>query len=134
MVPDYNPDSWQGWSFLYGKNPHAPRNFYLAVAVQAGHFKIELIPGEFRVTSYQGLKVTFRGASEKFEDSISDGFLLRHQAFLLPITNFYIRCFYNEILQELSEKNRHAPRMLEEIRRPRCHVGGVYRGVRCGER
>ena len=85
MVPDYNPDSWQGWSFLYGKNPHAPRNFYLAVAVQAGHFKIELIPGEFRVASYQGLKVTFRGASEKFEDSISDGFLLRHQAFLLLI-------------------------------------------------
>jgi hypothetical protein len=72
---------------LDGKNSHAPRNFYQAVAVQAGHFKIELIPGEFRVASYQGLKVTFRGASEKFEDSISDGFLLRHQAFLLLITN-----------------------------------------------
>lgn len=65
------------------KNPHPPRNFYQAVAVQARHFKIKLVPREFRVTSHQSLKVTFRGTSEKFEDSFGDGFLLRH----LPATD-----------------------------------------------
>src|SRR6476660_3766096 len=68
----------QSWGFLNGENPDAPRNFYQAVAVQTGHFKIELIPGEFRITSHQGLEVTVRDTSKKFEDLLGNGFLLRH--------------------------------------------------------
>jgi hypothetical protein len=53
--------------------------------VQAGDFRIELVPGKFRVTTHQGLKVTFRGRSEKFEDSFGDGFLVRHKDSSLPV-------------------------------------------------
>jgi hypothetical protein len=71
-------DLRQSWGFLNGENAHAPRNLHQAVAVQAGYFKIELIPGEFRVTSHQGLEVTVRDTSEKCEDLLGNGFLLRH--------------------------------------------------------
>ena len=50
---------------LMVKIPTAPRKFHQPVPVQAGHFKIELVPGEFRVASHQGFKVTFRRTSEK---------------------------------------------------------------------
>src|SRR4026207_2528334 len=65
--------------FLNGEHSDAPGNFYQSVAVQAGHFKIELIPGEFRVTGHQGLEVTIRNTLEKLEDLLGNGFLLRHQ-------------------------------------------------------
>jgi hypothetical protein len=59
-----------------GKNPHTPRNFHLPRPAQAGDCQIELVPGEFRVASHQGFELTFRGASEEFEDSVGNGLLL----------------------------------------------------------
>ena len=59
-----------------GKDPHAPRYYHLPRPAQAGHFKIELIPGEFWVVRHQGLELTLRGASEKFEDPGSNELLL----------------------------------------------------------
>ena len=109
MVPT-DPGLRSSWGFLTGKNPHAPRNRYQAMAVQAGHFKIELIPGEFRVMSHQGLKVTFTGTSEKFEDSLSDEILPRHLA--SPSDNKRTprqATLPEQILQEVSEKSRPAP-------------------------
>ena len=55
------------------KNPDASRNCDQAVALQTRHFKIEIVPSELRVTSHQGVEVTIRGSSEKFEDAFSDG-------------------------------------------------------------
>ncbi len=55
------------------KNADAPRNCDEAVAVQARHFEIEIVPGELGVASHQGVEVTIRGSSEKFEDAFSDG-------------------------------------------------------------
>jgi hypothetical protein len=63
-------------SLFDGKCPHTPRNFNLPCPVQASHFEIELVPGEFRVASHQGLEFTFRGALEEFEESVGNGLLL----------------------------------------------------------
>jgi len=57
------------------------------MSVQAGYFKIKIVPGELRVATHQGLKVRFRGRSEKFEDSFGDGFLMRHEASSMEGTN-----------------------------------------------
>src|SRR5262245_40350454 len=51
--------------------------------MQPGYFKIKIVPSEFRVAPHEGLKVTFRGSSEKFENSISDGPWCRHEASFL---------------------------------------------------
>lgn len=65
------------------KNPDAPRNCDQAVAMQATHFKIEIVPGELGVAPHQGVEVTIRGSSEKFEDAFSDGLWCSHQASFL---------------------------------------------------
>jgi len=85
MVP--NPFSYlfsrNGCGLFDRKNPDASRNCDQAMAVQARHVKIKLVPCELGIAPHQRLKVAFRGGSEKFEDAFSDGLWSRHQASFL---------------------------------------------------
>ena len=65
------------------KDPDAPGNCDQTVAVQAGYFKIEIVPCEFGIASHQGLEVTFRARLQKFKDPFRDRFLWRHEASFL---------------------------------------------------
>ena len=56
-----------------GKRPHASRDLHQAAPTQAGHFEIQFVPTELRITSDQGFEVTFRRILKKSEDALSDG-------------------------------------------------------------
>jgi hypothetical protein len=70
---------------LNRKDPNTPRNFYQPLPVQAGHFQIELIPGELRVSRDQPLEIALWGTSQKFEDAFGDWLLLGHLASFIPL-------------------------------------------------
>ena len=92
------------------KNPDSPRNCDQAVALQTRHFKIEIVPSELRVASHQGVEVTIRGSSEKFEDAFSDGFWWSHQASFLLAMARISEWSWPMIIQEVLTKSRAAPR------------------------
>jgi hypothetical protein len=53
--------------------------------VQAGHFQIEFIPGELRVSRDQALEIALWGTAQKFKDAFGYGLLLGHLASFMPL-------------------------------------------------
>jgi hypothetical protein len=58
---------------IESKRPYASRDLHHPAPTQAGHFEIQFVPAELRITSDQGFEVAFRGILKKSEDALSDG-------------------------------------------------------------
>jgi hypothetical protein len=61
-----------------GKDSHISCNDYLPGSVQARDLLKELIPGELRVASHEGVELAFLSALQAFENTVGNGFLYCH--------------------------------------------------------
>jgi hypothetical protein len=57
----------------------------------------ELIPGEFRTASHQGLELAFQGALEQFEDAVGNGFLQYHLDSSLSCCALFVKSAQSDI-------------------------------------